>query len=188
MTTEDSLRKDETNWFPVFIAESLVILIINAITITAFARHRQLRKRSTYLIINLTAADLLVGAVSGPLYSLNRHKENNVFRGAIKLAFSIASNMNLVFISLERLHATIFPFRHSLITKWIYMKIIIACWSISLILAFAMAVLSEDVFYFAWASFSAVTLLVLAVCYVIIIVNVQRSSHSQHHGSIHKER
>ena len=64
MTTEDSPKKDETNWFPVFITESLMISIINAITITAFARHRHLRKRSTYLIINLTAADLLVGAVT----------------------------------------------------------------------------------------------------------------------------
>ena len=188
MTTEDSPKKDETNWFPVFITESLMISIINAITITAFARHRHLRKRSTYLIINLTASDLLVGAVTGPLYSLNRHKENNVFRGASKLTFLIASYMNLAFISLERLHATIFPFRHCLITKWIYMKIIITCWSISLLLAFGMAVLSEEVFLFTWASFSAVTLVVLAVCYIIIIVNVQRSSHSQHHGSNHKER
>jgi len=50
------------------------------------------------------------------------------------------------------------------------------------------AVLSEEVFQYAWASFSVVTLLVLAVCYIIIIVNVQRSPHSQHYGSVHKER
>ena len=188
MAAEDSPKTEETSWFPVFITESLVISIINAITIIAFARHHRLRKRSTYLIINLTVADLLVGAVTGPLYSLKRHKESNVFRGAIKLAFLIGSYLNLGFISLERLHATIFPFRHCLITKWIYMKIIIACWSLSFLLAFVMAVLSDEVFQYAWASFSAVTLLVLTVCYLIIIVNVQRSSHSNHHGSNHKER
>ncbi|XP_020620245.1 adenosine receptor A2a-like [Orbicella faveolata] len=188
MTAEDSPIKEDTNWFPIFITEFLVISIINAITITAFARIRHLRKRSTYLIINLTLADLLVGAVTGPLYSLKRHKENSVFTWAIKLTFLIASYMNLSLISLERLHATLFPFRHCLITKWTYIKIIIACWSISLLLAFVVAVLSEEVFQYAWASFSVVTLLVLAVCYIIIIVDVQRSPHSQHYGSVHKER
>jgi len=188
MTAEDSPVKEDTNWFLIFITEFLVISIINAITITAFARIRHLRKRSTYLIINLTLADLLVGAVTGPSYSLKRHKENSVFTWAIKLTFLIASYMNLSLISLERLHATLFPFRHCLITKWTYIKIIIACWSISLLLAFVVAVLSEEVFQYAWASFSVVTLLVLAVCYIIIIVDVQRSPHSQHYGSIHKER
>ena len=63
MTTEDI-----SVWFTVFITEFLLILVINAITIMAFARISHLRKRSTYLIINLTVADLLVGAVVGPLY------------------------------------------------------------------------------------------------------------------------
>ena len=66
MATEDSSAKEGIAgyWFPVLITESLVILIINAITIIAFARIRHLRKHSTYLIINLTVADLLVGAVT----------------------------------------------------------------------------------------------------------------------------
>ena len=188
MTAEDSPAKEGTNLFPVFITEFLVISIINAITLSAFARHRHLRKHSTYLIMNLTLADLLVGAVTGPLYSLNRHKGNNVFTWAIKLTFIIASYMNLSFISLERLHATLFPFRHCLITNWVYIKIIIACWSTSLLLAIGMAVLSEEVFQYVWASFSVVSLLVLAVCYIVIIVNVKSNPHSQHQGSIHKER
>ena len=188
MTAEETPIKEDTNWFPVFITEFLLISIINAITITAFARTRHLRKRSTYLIMNLSLADLLVGAVTGPLYSIKRHKDNNVFTWAIKLTFLIASYMNLALISLERLHATLFPFRHCLITECVYIKIIIACWSISLLLAFVVAVLSEEVFQYAWGSFSAVILLVLAVSYIIIIVTVQRSSHLQHHGSVQRER
>ena len=68
MTTEDFHTTEDTNWFPVLISEFLVTSIINAITIIAFARINHLRKHSTYLIINLTVADLLVGAVVGPLY------------------------------------------------------------------------------------------------------------------------
>ena len=33
-----------------------------------FERNRHLRKRTTYLIINLTIADLFVGTVSGPMH------------------------------------------------------------------------------------------------------------------------
>jgi len=52
-----------------------------------------------------------------------------------------------------------------------------------------MSILSQDeAFHYVRASFHAVTLLVLAVCYIIIIVNVQSNPHSQHRGSIHKEK
>jgi len=51
-----------------------------------------------------------------------------------------------------------------------------------------MGILSKEAFGYAWVSFSAVTLVVLAVCYIIIIVNVPNNPHSQHRGSIIKER
>ena len=124
MTTTDS-----RNWSPVFITEFLVILIINVVTIIAFAKIHHLRKRSTYLIINLTLADLLVGVVTGPLFLYHKDEESNSFTlprlilWAIRLTFPIASQVNLSLISLERLHATLFPFRHCLITKRLYFKI-----------------------------------------------------------------
>ena len=181
-------------WFPVFVTECLVILIINGITIAAFARIRHLRKRSTYLIINLTVADLLVGAVTGPLLMHDNDEESNrstwseFIIKAIESIFPIASQVNLSLISLERLHATLFPFRHCLITKWLYFKIIVGSLFLIVFIAFVMPILPEDASLYVWASFSTVTLLVLAVCYIIIIVNVRRSPHSQHHGLIYAER
>jgi len=178
MTGEDS-----PVWFPVFITEFLVILIINAITIAAFARIRHLRKRSTYLIIDLTVADLLVGAVTGPLFVYHKHKESDGFvlprliLWAIEITFPVASQVNLSLISLERLHATLFPFRHCLITKRLYFKIIVGSWVVSFFIAIVLPILLRGALHYAWASFGAVTLLVLAVCYIIIIVNVQRSPH-----------
>ena len=179
---------DSPVWFPVFVTESLVITIINVITIIAFARIHHLRKRSTYLIINLTVADLLVGAVTVPLNLLNRQKEKDVFKWAIQLAFPIASQVNLSLISLERLHATRFPFKHCLITKRLYLRIIVGSWLITFAIAFVMASLPKELFRYAWASFSLLTLLVLTVSYIIVIVNVQRNPHSQNHGSINMER
>ena len=87
-----NLAKDSV-FFPVFISEFLVILIINAITISAFVRIRHLRKRSTYLIINLTVADLLVGAVAGPLHVYHKMEENLglTWKGVIILGLDIIS-------------------------------------------------------------------------------------------------
>ena len=53
-------------WFGVWLTEFLLVFIINAFTLVIFARTLQLRKRSTYLIINLTVADLLIATISGP--------------------------------------------------------------------------------------------------------------------------
>ena len=186
--------EDSSVWFSVFITEFLVILMINAITIIAFARIRHLRKRSTYLIINLTVADLLVGAVTGPLIIYHEDKESNGFTWsgliywAIELIFPIASQVNLSLISLERLHAALFPFRHCWITKWLYLKIIVGSWLVILLIAFVMPILPQVASPYSWATFSALTLLIQAFCYVMIIVNVERSPHSDHRGSIHVER
>ena len=202
MTTEDHHAREDTAWFPVFITEFAVIVVINAITITAFARIRHLRKRSTYLIINLTVADLLVGAITGP-FLLYRKKEtkkgegNHVFEWKIFLGiaffntFPVASQVNLCLISLDRLHATLFPFRHCLIGKWFYFKVIIISWFIAILLASLMAGLDfheSHGFLYAWASFSIFTVIFLAVSYIVIFLDVQKTPHSQHHSLIHTER
>ena len=185
-------------FFPVFITEFLVILIINAVTITAFARSRNLRKRSTYLIINLTVADLLVGAVTGPLHVHHKMEEKVDFtwQGVIVFAFDVifplASQVNLCLISLDRLHATLFPFRHCLIGKCFYFKIILVSWFVSFLLAALLAGLyvneADSTYSYTWTSFHILTLFILVGSYIIIILIVQRSVHSQNDDSIHAER
>ena len=198
MATEDSVAKQDTNWPPVFITEFLMISIINAITITAFARIRHLRKRSTYLIINLSVADLLLGAVAGPLYVYLKGKEDHLFSWprfsllAFKITFLIASPVNLSLISLERLHATLFPLKHCLLRKWFYFKIIIGSWFITLLLGSLMAGLylkePGTLLPYAWASFCVVTLLVLILSYLIILLNVQKSPRLQTVSALQTER
>ena len=53
--------------------------------------------------------------------------------------FPLASQANLSLISLERLHATVYPFRHCLIAKWVYFKIIIGSWLIAFLLSSVIA-------------------------------------------------
>jgi len=148
--------------------------------------------------MNLTVADLLLGAVAGPLYMYlkdrgSHHSSWSRFSLlAFKITLLIASPVNLSLISLERLHATLFPFKHCLLRKWFYLKIIIGSWIITLLLGSLMAGLSLKLpgtaFHYAWASFCVATLLVLTISYLIILLNVQKSPHVQNAGALQTER
>ena len=198
-TTEDSsLEKLKNAWLKVLVTELIVIATINVFTVLAFVRNRHLRKRTTYLIINLTVADLMVGAVTGPLEIFapdldRRHGFNwkEFIISTSSLIFSLASLANLSLISLERLHATLFPFRHCLIEKWFYFKVIIGSWMITLFLASTMSVLQELDLVLIWYSFACYTflaLLIITVSYVIIIIKVKSNPLPQHFSAVASER
>ena len=134
-------------WLVVLIIECLAIVILNIITIVVFMKKkRQLQRRSTYLIIHLAMVDLLVGVVSGPLQIERRmsglcplwnYRRKNIWSHYLSYAFlhlfSFTSLTNLIAISLERLHATFFPFRHRVMREWVYRAIIIVIWLIPIV-------------------------------------------------------
>ena len=197
--TEDlSLEKLENAWRKVLLTEFIVLAIINVFTVVAFARNRLLRKRTTYLIINLTVADLLVGAVSGPVgisppFFDERHGFS--WREVIILTsiniFPAASQANLSLISLEWLHASLFPFRHCLIEKWLYFKVIIGSWMITLLLASMMSVLKEldlVLIDYSRACYTFLTLLIITVCNIIITIKFKSNSSPQHFSAVASER
>ena len=154
------------------------MFIINAFTLIIFARTLQLRKRSTYLIINLTVADLLIAAVSGPeaLWVLKTEKRPGHGLRALHLIISdmcwIASLGNLVLISLERLHVTLYPFRHyCLVGKRIYYTIIIFSWLGALTLACVQQIIrmndSALADRYPWIIYVVLTLAVLTTIYTL---------------------
>ena len=195
-TAEDSSLKNLKNaWPTVFLSEFVVIVIINVFTVVAFVRNRQLRKRTTYLIINLTVADLLVGAVSGPMNIFGPDVDGFSWQKYIILTssfiFPLASQANLSLISLERLHATLIPFRHCLTEKWLYFKVIIGSWMITLLLASTMAVLKMlelDLTRYVFACYTFLTLFIITVSCVIIIIKVRSNPPPQHFSAAASER
>ena len=189
-------------WLVVLILECLAIVILNIITIIVFVKRRQLRRQSTYLIIHLTIVDLLVGTVSGPLLINNRfydcdlqkfpHSSYNWsihLKFALQHLFPITSLVNLVFVSLERLHATLRPFRHRFVKKWIYGVIITVIWLTTTARESVQIVLNEkgiSVFYIEitlYLQFYLISVFLICVCYIIIVVKVRCSSHPYHHGA-----
>ena len=190
-----STNETKNIWFAVSLTEFLLMFIINAFTLIIFARTLQLRKRSTYLIINLTVADLLIAAVSGPetILVFIRNKRPKKGFGVLYSIISdmcwIASLGNLVLISLERLHATLYPLRHyRLVGKRIYYKIIIFSWFGALTLACGLQIsrmidvpLADR---YPWVIYIWLTLAVLITSYVIIMSKFIRKAHVQQLGSV----
>ena len=58
-------------WMTVGLAGCVAIVTLNLCTIIVFTRNRHLRKRSTYLVINLAVIDIFVGL--GAVYYLFFH-------------------------------------------------------------------------------------------------------------------
>ena len=132
-----------STWLTVFVVELAVISIINGFTLLTFARNRHLRKRTTYLIINLTIADFFVGIVAGPMhiYHIMTFEPGSGFSWGkfiilfLEEVFMACSLLNLAMLSLERLHATLFPFRNSSMLDWVYFKAVVCIWFLAVILA-----------------------------------------------------
>ena len=200
-------EKEERAWFAPFIIECIVVFLLNAFTLAIYTRNRHLRKPSTYLIINLTVADLLVGTVGTVLVRLSFFVPDKLERDLeLKQAFSwqsfvyltlsdlfpVASLANISLISLERLHATLFPFRHCLIGKRVYLTTICCSWLFSLTLSSVFSLLdlrASPAFPYVFASYIFLSLLILTVSYVIIISTVKNNPPSPNAGpALSKER
>ena len=183
-------------WRAVWLTQFIMVFIINAFTLVVFARSRHLRRRNTYLIMNLTVADLLIAAVSGPeaILLLKENKRPTKGFGVLHVYLIIsdmcwiASLGNLVLISLERLHATLYPFRHCLVGKSIYYRIIIFSWLGALSLACVLHIIRTNnpvlTDRYPWIIYVVLTLAVLTTSYVIRLSKFITKPHVQQLGSV----
>ena len=179
-------------WFAVLSVERLAIVILNITTIIVFVKQRQLQRKSTYLIIHLAIADLLVGAISGPMqvYAIIAECYGKIWditfsriSLAIRPFFPFASLVNLAFISLERVHATYRPFKHRLIKKWVY-GLVIAFIYLSTICKGTIEIVTDWPLNVIWVYCSYFILLVLVcLCYISIYIKVRCSHQHQLHGA-----
>ena len=191
-------------WMTVGLAESVAIVTLNICTIIVFMRNRNLRKRSTYLVINLAVIDMFVGgfAVYDQFYwfgvACNLWEWHlidygtYIFTVILLRLFPIASLTNITIIALERVHATFFPFRHRVLKKWVYGLIIAVVWvtsglvSVSSTLLFLFGKYQNDIY--SRFTFMSVCLLVICISYTSIVIKVRCGGQPQHHGAAGRER
>ena len=190
-------------WLALLLTLSLAITILNLITIIVFIKSRSPRKRSTYLMISLAVADMLVGVFATDAFNLVGAIFCNLWEGIVpvKLAacmtffsvlFPVASVANISAISLERLHATFLPLKHRVMQKWSYGLIIAITWVTAGLVSVGAVLLDlfkqRDRYFYLWISFSLICLLFISVSYVSIVIKVRCGAQRQHHGAASRER
>ena len=184
------------------LTESVAIITLNSLTVIAFCRNCNLRKRSTYLVINLAVADM----ISGGTFTLDLFYNVGAICNfwcnilswyqipqVLHLWFPIVSLTNMSVISLERLNATFWPFRHRTIKKSVYWVLIIAMWLTALLFSCALIMIQYytrkwDYYFYAWSSFIFICLLVICVSYVLFFVKLRFGNQPRHHGTANRER
>lgn len=122
----------------VYVVEILAIILGNAATIVVFWKRRSQLKRTSYFLINLAIADLMVGvsnieSVVGEIWKLSYTNCRSSWRNYVVLdiLFEYASIDFLVLISLERLYAIVCPFHLRATARRKYFYSIGAVWLMS---------------------------------------------------------
>lgn len=145
----DSTSKEEGIAFCcAFVLEAALVVVTNTFVVVLFVFEKKLRKKSFVLVINMAVADLMVGAVSLPLYvylmvgsayqlwPVESLKPLTLFYVSWEGIFSRASTISAAFISCERCYAVYWPLKHRTLSMRAYRILIFMVWSVSIIIDF----------------------------------------------------
>ena len=165
-------------WTVLFITEALAIVAGNLFSILKFAETGQLHRRSSYLLINLAAADTLVGACAipmlvyfiggqGQLWTANFGPAAEAYV-AIDVIAGLGSILSLTLVSLERLAATMWPLRHRVLKPRAYTLGIALIWCVASVTTTAGVIMrhfspSTKILFYS-------SVVILSVCCVTIFV------------------
>ena len=180
-------------WFAIFVTESVIIVSVNLLTIIVFTRNRNLRRRSTCLVINLTVADMFVGVLFGvaifPFLPCSLFADNvdTILSPLVLMLLLLASVTNIAVISIERMHATFRPIRHRVIKKWVYGVTIAVVWVLAVIVNLARLLVTWTA-TLLWPVYYCMCLFVICVCYTCISIKFFCGAHPQHHGAATRQK
>ena len=162
-----------------FAIEAVLIVVGNLLTIVLFAVNKKLRKKSMFLVINMTFADVLCGAVSLPLYVysfVGPHYQlwTNVYMVQIVFSisdsiFSLASLISAVFISCERFFAVYWPLKHRTVSMPAYRILICMLWALAILVTTVFNLphlTSNKIAFSVYISFPLIFLFVVCGCNV----------------------
>ncbi|XP_067040651.1 histamine H2 receptor-like [Acropora muricata] len=193
-------------WLTVYGIEAVAIVTLNALTAIIYLKERSLRKRSMYLVISLSVADIFFGGLlifdgwflgsDCKFWAIGLNRPSHFVITALFRLFPLASVTNLAAISLERTHATIRPFAHRLVKRKIFGAAVVIAWitaglssTISVINIYLDPVLEHNpFFYISYLSFYSLCLFVILVSYTSIALKIICGNQPQHHGATNRER
>ena len=169
-------------WTACFGVMAFLIVVGNSLTIATLLK-KKFRKGPHSLLISLAVADLLVGCTI-PLYvagmiMMSRKPEILSFTVHASTFFIVSSMLHLPVISLERVHATLRPFRHRQLTWKVYWVAISTPWILTVFLTISAFVLGRFVgslgAVFFIIAFVTTPLLVTCFSYFVIWKKTRQS-------------
>lgn len=128
--------KPRLAWTVILAMEMLAVFVGNAIAIAVFWKQRSTLKRTYYLLINLSIADVLVGVgeienlVYNAWYFIHATPANWGNFAVLDVFSALGSLSFLTLISMERLYAIAWPFRQRTTTTQAYIYSIAITWSL----------------------------------------------------------
>lgn len=130
---------NEVSWMAVYICVAVLIIAGNSVTIFIFLSIRKQLKRTSYLLINLAIADFLVGVAlvlwlcDGIASMTGVRLSHTLFETVVSLEVTgiLSSILSLTLISLERMLAIVWPFRHRVLSTQHYCVSIGSVWMLS---------------------------------------------------------
>ena len=193
-------------WITAMLILSLATVTLNIITVIAFVSNRQVRKRSTYILISLAVADMMVGALTVPvdlaqlgsvtcgLWKYEIPTWFDSFQNAVYTLFPLASLSHLAAVSLERLYVILCPFKYRSVKDSTYGIVIAIVWLIPTLTTIVFQLPFEfgsiRSYLFTWKSicYPSVVLVSICVCCFIILIKVRCSSRPRRNGAVNRER
>ena len=159
----------------VFFLEGVSILLGNIFTVFVFWKHRAELKRTSYLLVNLAVADLLVAIsiliVLGCEVQNLAEGHNNLIKRWQFIFFMIwdtlcetASLLNLLVISLERLYAVRWPFRHRTLSTRTYIYSLVFVWVTGVLIP------SFHCISFAFVEHSRVIYIIVILIVLVVLI------------------
>ena len=170
-------------WATCFSVLAFLIIVGNSLTIATLLR-KKLRKRPQFLLISLAFADFLAGCATTLYVIIKWYRlfALSFVLNMFDMFAGLSSIFHLAVISLERLHATLRPFRHrqlSLKAYWVAMAtpwiLSLSVWSFSTFVLYQMKMSPRYYFSVNYIiiTFSLTTSL-LTTCFSYILIWVKR--------------
>lgn len=174
-------RTEGVIWCSAFAAVSFFIVVGNVLALLIFALNKKLRKKSFLLVINMAFADLILGALSLPIYiyelggsfglwTTEWFFSLEMFHRIVDTLCAQASIITAAFIAGERFYATAWPLKHrSIARRRVYYKLIALVWVLSVAISSAVLAafhISVYVSIHIWVPYAFTLTLVIVVCYI----------------------
>lgn len=175
-------------WTVTFAAVGVLATVINILTLYIFFITTALRTRKHLMIINLAVTDFLFGAAGIPAYViyLLRPTIISLYTLLVVTRFlKTASLLTLGVIAVERMHATVWPIRHKVLSTRAFRVAIVFVWICTPVCTMSVILQTAEVwrqFFLSTGLISALTIGVIAAivsCYVIIWISFQRRKRRQ---------